>query len=60
MLRRSVATAYAEADVPPHVAASITGHSPAVYHAHYVKPHRDQLEREQALARLLDYGYGAE
>ena len=28
VLRRSVATAYAEATVPGHIAASITGHSP--------------------------------
>lgn len=59
VLRRSVATAYAEATVSGHIAASITGHSPAVYHQHYVKPHLDQQEREQALQRLLDYGYGA-
>jgi integrase len=48
VLRRSVVTAYAEATVPSHVAASITGHSPAFYHQHYVKPHLDQQEREQA------------
>jgi len=60
VLRRSVSTAYAEANVPGHIAASITGHSPAIYHAHYVKPHLDQQEREQALERLLDFGYGTE
>jgi integrase len=61
VLRRSVATAYAEADgVSDHVAANITGHSVAVYHAHYVKPHRDRLERKNAVKRLLDSGYGTE
>jgi integrase len=59
VMRRSIATAFAEAGVPGHVAASITGHSPAVYHAHYVKPHLDRQERESALERLLDHGYGA-
>jgi integrase len=58
VLRRSIATAFAEAGVPGHVAASITGHSPAVYHAHYVKLHLDQQEREGALGRLLNFGYG--
>jgi len=60
MLRGSNATAYAEANVPAHVAASITGHSVRVYLANYVKPHRDRLEREQALERLLGHGYGIE
>jgi integrase len=66
VLRRSIATAFAEASVPGHVAASvpghvaasITGHSPQVYHQHYVKPHLDQ--RASALERLLDFGYGTE
>jgi integrase len=60
ILRRSIATAFAEATVPAHVAASLTGHSPAVYNAHYVKPHRDRMERENALKRLLSFGYGTE
>jgi integrase len=59
-LRRSIATAYAEATVPAHVAVSVTGHSPAVYNAHYVKPHRDRMERENALKQLLAFGYGTE
>jgi integrase len=60
MLRRSIATAYAEATVPPHVAANVTGHSAAVYQAHYVKPHRDRVERDNALNQLLSFGYGTE
>jgi integrase len=60
VLRRSVATAYAEADVPAHVAASVTGHSVAVYQTAYVKAHRDRQERENALERLIAHGYGAE
>jgi integrase len=60
VLRRSVATAYAEADVPAHVAASVTGHSVVVYQAAYVKAHRDRKERENALERLMNHGYGAE
>jgi integrase len=60
MLRRTVATAYAEATVPAHAAASVTGHSVAVYQTAYVKAHRDRMERENALKRLLDSGYGSE
>jgi integrase len=59
-LRTSLATAYAEADVDEHVAASFTGHTPIVYREHYVRPHRDQRERENAVKRLLDSGYGTE
>jgi cytochrome P450 len=44
--------------MPAHVAASVTGHSPAVYHAHYLKPHRDRMERDNALKQLLSFGYG--
>ena len=40
MLRKSLATAYADARVERRVAASITGHSPAVYDNHYAKAHR--------------------
>jgi integrase len=49
-LRRSVATAHAQ--VPVVVAAAMTGHSSAVYSAHYARPFRDAEEREGAeLAR---------
>jgi hypothetical protein len=34
------------------------GHSIEVNHSTYVKAHRDQLEREQARAALLDLGLG--
>jgi hypothetical protein len=36
----------------------ITGHAVDVYQSAYVTPHRDQLEREDALARLLESGFG--
>ncbi len=39
---------------------SITATLPSVYHAHYVNPQLDQQEREGALGRLLNFGYGAE
>jgi integrase len=60
MLRTSLTTAYANAGVEEHVAASFTGHSPVVYCDHYVKPHRDRIERENAMKRLLESGYGAD
>jgi integrase len=60
MLRTTVATAYAKAGVDRDEAAAITGHSTAVYDKHYVKPHRDRIERENAVKRLLKSGYGTE
>jgi hypothetical protein len=33
--------------VPAHVAVSVTGHSPPSNNAHYVKPHRDRMERRK-------------
>ena len=58
MLRRSLATAYAKSDVRDHIAAAITGHAVDVFQTSYVTPHRDQLEREDALQRLLESGFG--
>jgi len=46
-LRRSVTTATAHAQVPVVVAARMTGHSPAVYSAHYARAFRDAEQREK-------------
>jgi len=59
MLRKTLATAYADAQVERHVAASITGDLPTVYDKHYGKTRRDRLERESAVKRLLYSGDGA-
>jgi integrase len=60
MLRTTVATAYAKAGVDRDEAAAISGHSAAVHDKHYVKPHRNRIERENAMKRLLESGYGAD
>jgi len=57
-LRRSVATATAHAQVPVVVAAALTGHSPAVYSAHYARPFRDAEEREKVRKSLAAIGFG--
>ena len=57
-LRRSVATATAHAQVPVVVAAAMTGHSPAVYSAHYARPFRDAEEREKVRNSLAAIGFG--
>ena len=57
-LRRSVATATAHAQVPVVVAAAMTGHSPAVYSAHYARPFRDAEEREKVRNSLASIGFG--
>ena len=57
-LRRSVATATAHAQVPVVVAAAMTGHSPAVYSAHYARPFRDAEERERVRNSLASIGFG--
>jgi integrase len=57
-LRRSVATATAQARVPVVVAAAMTGHSPAVYSEHYARPFRDAEEREKVRKSLASIGFG--
>jgi integrase len=57
-LRRSVATATAQANVPVVVAAAMTGHSPAVYSEHYARPFRDAEERERVRLSLASIGFG--
>ena len=59
VLRRSVATATAHARVPVVVAAAMTGHSPAVYDAHYAKPFRDADERARVRDSLASIGFGS-
>jgi integrase len=58
VLRRSVATATAHAKLPVVVAAAMTGHSPAVYDAHYAKPSRDEEERAKVRNSLASIGFG--
>jgi integrase len=58
VLRRSVATATAHAKLPVVVAAAMTGHSPAVYDAHYAKPFRDEEERAKVRNSLASIGFG--
>jgi integrase len=58
-LRRSVATATAQARVPVVVAAAMTGHSPAVYSEHYARPFRDAEEREKVRKSLASIGFGS-
>ena len=55
-LRRSVATAPAHAQDPVVVAAAMTGHSPAVYSAHYARPFRDAEEREGNSLAAIGFG----
>ena len=57
-LRCSVAMATAHAQVPVVVAAAMTGHSPAVYSAHYARPFRDAEEREKVRNSLAAIGFG--
>ena len=59
VLRRSVATATAHAKLPVVAAAAMTGHSPAVYDAHYAKPFRDADERAKVRESLASIGFGA-
>ncbi len=40
------------------VAAAMTGHSPAVYSAHYARPFRDAEEREKVRNSLASIGFG--
>jgi integrase len=58
VLRRSVATATAHAKLPVVIAAAMTGHSPAVYDAHYAKPFRDADERAKVRESLASIGFG--
>jgi hypothetical protein len=58
-LRRSVATATAQANVPVVVAAAMTGHGPAVYSEHYARPFRDAEERERVRLSLASIGFGS-
>ena len=57
-LRRSAATATAQARVPVVVAAALTGHSPQVYDAYYAKPFRDAEERDRVRSSLASIGFG--
>jgi hypothetical protein len=45
--------------VPVVIAAAMTGHSPAVYDAHYAKPFRDADERAKVRESLASIGFGA-
>jgi integrase len=58
MLRRTLGTALSRAGVDVAAAAAIMGHSTEVNHGSYVRAHRDEQEREQARAALVDLGLG--
>jgi integrase len=58
VLRRTTGTALSEARVPEAAAAAFMGHSLAVFHAAYVKAHRDAIERERARQALVELGFG--
>lgn len=57
-LRRTTGTALSAARVPEAAAAAFMGHSLEVFHAAYVKAHRDAIERERARQALVELGLG--
>jgi len=57
-LRRTTATIFALAKIPPHLAARMLGHSPEVYDKNYVQQFRDLEEHEGIIEALGLLGFG--
>lgn len=57
-LRRTTATIFALAKIPPHLAARMLGHSPEVYDKNYVQQYRDLEEHEGIIEALGLLGFG--